>query len=126
MTEKEGCNRRRFLIGSGTFALALPFAGKALADETTPDINIETPENLFCVYVERATGRVVSAKSFIEVNPEIINGPQALNPYIAPTRNISLGTRAPTLFKLDVKRFAIVDIEKRNETLSAFNSLYDA
>ncbi|MBF0270213.1 MAG: hypothetical protein HQL44_16645 [Alphaproteobacteria bacterium] len=127
MTEKEGWSRRRFLIGSGTFALALPLAGKALAEEAaTPDINIETPENLFCVYVERATGRVVSAKSFIDVNPEIVNGPQALNPYIAPTRNISLGTRAPTLFKLDVKRFAIVDIEKRNETLSAFNSLHDA
>ncbi|MBF0356048.1 MAG: hypothetical protein HQL43_12505 [Alphaproteobacteria bacterium] len=120
------CTRRQFLIGTGTFALALPFAGTVLADETAPDIKIETPENLFCAYVERATGRVVSAKSFIDVNPEIISGPQALNPYIAPTRNISLGARAPTLFKLDVKRFAIVDIEKRNETLSAFNALHDA
>ncbi|TAN53485.1 MAG: hypothetical protein EPN26_06975 [Rhodospirillales bacterium] len=47
------------------------------AEATTPEIKIETPDNLFCVYAECATGRVVAAKSFVEVNPEIVNGPQA-------------------------------------------------
>jgi hypothetical protein len=123
----EGPSRRQFLIGAGGFALSLPFASFAHADEAAaPEIKIESPENLFCVYADRASGRVLAAKSFIDVNPEIVNGPQALNPYIAPTRNISLGTRTPTLFKLDVKRYAIVDIEKRNQTLSAFDSLHDA
>lgn len=119
-----GCTRRHVLTGAGAFALALPLARMAQASEA--ETSIETPENLFCAYVERATGKVVAAKSFIEVNLEIVNGPQALTPYIAPTRNIAIGLRSPTLFKQDVKRYAIVDIDKRNETLGAFNSLHDS
>ena len=66
----------------------------------------------------------MAVKSFIEVNPEIVNGPQALNPYIAPTNNVSFGNRAPTIFKLDVKRYAIVDFAKRNDAVGSFSSLY--
>ncbi|MBF0354444.1 MAG: hypothetical protein HQL43_04315 [Alphaproteobacteria bacterium] len=122
---------RRQILKGGAAALigCLPFkpiAALAADEGTPPEIKIETPENLFCVYVERDTGRVVATKSFIDVNPEIMGGPAALNPYIAPSRTISLGAKAPTVFKLDVKRFAIVDIDKRNSELSSFNTLYDA
>ncbi|MDK9719653.1 MAG: hypothetical protein OEL53_00565 [Rhodospirillales bacterium] len=86
---------------------------------------IETPDNLFCVYVDRASGKVVSSKSFIDVNPEIKEGKKAPVPYIAPTMNVSI-THAPTVFKLDVARFGIVDMPKRNAELGAFNSLYDS
>lgn len=123
----EGLNRRRFLIGSGTFALALPFARISLAADAPAqaETKIETPDNLFCVYVDRTTGTVIASKSFIDVNPEIKEGKNALVPYRAPTRNISV-SNAPTLFKQDVTRFAIVDMPKRNAEVGAFSSLYDA
>ncbi|TAN56153.1 MAG: hypothetical protein EPN26_04250 [Rhodospirillales bacterium] len=119
----EGVTRRRFLIGAAGATLALPFARLAQAEEA--EVKIETPDNLFCVYVERATGKVVSSKSFVEVNPEIKAGRKAPIPYMAPTQNVSI-THAPSVFKQDVTRFAIVDIAKRNAALGAFNALYDS
>ena len=103
--------------------LALPFARLAQAEEA--EVKIETPDNLFCVYIERATGKVVSSNSFIEVNPEIKEGRKAPVPYMAPTQNVSL-THAPTIFKQDVARYPIVDISKRNAALGAFSQLYDS
>jgi len=120
----EGPSRRQFLIGAGGFALSLSITSTAHADEA--EIKIESPENLFCAYVDRVTGQVVAVKSFIDVNSEIITGPFALVPYRAPTKNVSFGNRAPTVFKLDVKRYGIVDVAKRNDAVGSFSSLYDA
>ncbi|MDK9719835.1 MAG: hypothetical protein OEL53_01480 [Rhodospirillales bacterium] len=117
------CTRRQALFGATGFALTLALPGKARADEA--ETSIETPDNLFCAYVDRATGKVVSVKSFIDVNPEIKEGRKAAVPYVAPTMNVSL-THAPTAFKLDVARFAIVDIAKRNAELGGFTQLYDS
>lgn len=128
MGQDSNITRRRMLAGAGGMALALPFARLSFAADApaSPETKIETPDNLFCAYVDRATGSVVSVKSFAEVNPEIVNGPFALNPYIAPSKNVSFGNRAPTVFKLDVKRYGIVDFAKRNDEVGSFSSLYDA
>lgn len=116
--------RRQLLKGSLGVAggLILP-AGFSHAED--PATMLDTVDNLYCVYVNRATGKVVAVKSFAEVNPEIAEGKTAATPYKPPNKNVYIG-RASTLFTQDIKRYAIVDIEKRNEGLGFFSQLKDS
>ncbi|GAB6051293.1 hypothetical protein JCM17960_01130 [Magnetospira thiophila] len=108
---------------AGAGALVLPTDLRAAED--APETLLETVDDLYCVYINRATGRVQAVKSFAEVNPEIASGKDAAVPYKAPNKNVYIG-RAPILFKQDIKRYSIVDIEKRNEGLGFFSQLKDS
>ncbi|MEG3617561.1 hypothetical protein V5T82_03745 [Magnetovibrio sp. PR-2] len=116
-------NRRQLLkAGLGT-AGGLVLAGVAWAEENAT--KLETLQNLHVAFVNRATGKVEFVKTFAETNPEILSGKTSRTPYRPPSKNVWLG-RTGTLFQRDVKRYGIVDIEKRNEGLGFFSSLKDS
>lgn len=118
-------NRRQLLKASVGAVGGLMLPGGLVWAEDAPATMLDNLDNLHCVYVNRATGKVVAVKSFADVNPEILSGKTANTPYHKPTKNVWLG-RTGTLFQLDVKRYAIVDIEARNEGLGFFSSLKDS
>lgn len=120
-----GTSRRQLLLGTGVIAggLLLPRIGMSAEDQ--PAVKLTSASDLHCAYVNRQSGRIEAVKSFIEVNPEIAEGKTARVPYRAPTKNVYVGA-ASSLFKTDIKRYGIVDIEARNEQLGWFTTLRDS